>query len=138
MAESVTNRGKYLLATTGVTGIDWRMGVVTGTQTGIHSVDLNTVADLDAVTGVSIHTERLNLDAGVTATEDDANDRINIDSGNATFAAAPGVTAQAVFYYHEGTGADSGRELISVHSTGFPQPMDGGLVVTVTDFLRLT
>ena len=138
MAESVTNRGKYLLATVGANGLDWRMGVVTGTQTGIHSVDLNTVADLDAVTGVSIHTERLNLDAGVTVTEDDANDRVSIDTGNATFAAAPGVTAQAVFYYHEGTGADSGRELISVHSTGFPQPMDGGLVVTVTDAIRLT
>lgn len=138
MAESITNRGKYLLSSTGVAGIDWRVGVVIGTTTGIHDVDLNTVADLDAVTGVSIHTERLNADSGVTVTEDDANDRVNIDAGNQTFAAAAGVTAQAVFFYHEGTGADSGRELISVHSTGFPQPMDGGLVVNVADFIRLT
>lgn len=138
MAESITNRGKYLISTTGVAGLDWRMGAFTGTQTGVHSVDLNTVADLDAVTSVAIHTERLNMDSGVTATEDDTNDRVNIDSGNATFAAAAAVTAQGVFYYHEGGGTDATRDLISVHTTGFPQPMDGGLVITVADFIRLT
>lgn len=138
MAESVTNRGKYLLSTTGTAALNWRACVITGTQTGVHSVDLNTVADLDAVTGVSIHTERIDIDAGVTATEDDANDRVNIDSGNITFAAAPGVTAQGVAFYHEGGGTDATRELVSVHTTGFPQPMDGGLVVNVSDFLRLT
>lgn len=138
MAESITNRGKYLLCTTGVASLDWRMGVFTGTQTGVHSVDLNTVADLDAVTSVAIHTERLNIDSGMTATEDDTNDRVNIDAANQAFAAAAGVTAQGVFFYHEGGGTDATRDLISVHSTGFPQPMDGGLNVTINDVLRLT
>lgn len=138
MAESITNRGKYLISTTGVAGLDWRMGVIVGTQTGVHSVDLNTVADLDAVTGVSIHSERLDIDAGVTVTEDDTNDRVNIDAANQSFAAAPGVTAQGVFFYHEGGGTDATRDLISVHTTGFPQPIDGGLNVTINDILRLT
>lgn len=135
MAESMTNRGKFRLAQQHVTAISWRAALVTGTQTGIHDVDLNTVADLDAVTSVGIHTERL-TPASVTYTEDDTNNRVNIDCANLTFAAAPGVTAQALIFYDEGGGADSTRDLISVHSTGFPVPIDGGLVVTVTDFLR--
>lgn len=137
MAESVTNRGKYLLATVGVDNLDLRACIVTGTQTGIHNVDLDTVAELDAVASVSIHSERLALDT-VTATQDDNNDRVNIDAANLSFAAASGVTAQAVAIYHEADSSDADRELISVHSTGFPQPVDGGLNVTINDFLRIS
>jgi hypothetical protein len=138
MAESITNRGKFRLTTGNATGaISWRAGVITGTQTGVHSLTLNTVADLDAVTSVGIHTERL-TPGSMTVTEDDANSRVNVDSADLTFAAAPGVTAQGVIFYDEGTGADSGRDLISVHTTGFPQPMDGGLNVTVADIARLS
>lgn len=137
MAELIYNRGKLRLANQNATAIVWRAALFIGTVTGTNDPDLNTVADLDAVTGVSIHTERL-TPASVTYTEDDTNDRLNIDSANLTFAAAPGVTAVGLVYYHEGTGADSGRELISCHTTGFPVPVDGGLVVTVTDFARLS
>jgi hypothetical protein len=137
MAESITNRGKLRLTTGGGSAITWRAGIITGTQTGVHSLTLNTVADLDAVTSVSIHTERV-TPGSVTVTEDDANGRVNIDCANLTFAAAPGVTAQGLIFYDEGSGTDSTRDLISVHTTGFPQPMDGGLNVTVTDFIRLT
>lgn len=135
MAESITNRGKFRLAQQHVTPIVWRCGIVTGTQTGIHALTLNTVAELDAVTSVNIHTERV-TPTGITYTEDDANNRVNIDSANITFAAATGVTAQALFFYDEGNATDAGRDLISVHSTGFPVPLDGGLVITVNDFLR--
>jgi len=137
VAESITNRGKFRLTQQHVTAIAWRATLVTGTQTGIHSLTLNTVADLDAVTSVNIHTERL-TPASVTYTEDDGNGRVNIDCANLTFAASAGVTAQALIFYDEGSGTDSTRDLISVHSTGFPVPIDGGLVVTVTDFARLT
>ena len=135
MAETVTNRGKYLLTKTGSDNITWRMCAFTGTQTGANDADLNTVADLDAVSGISIHSERLTL-ASVTVTEDDTNDRAALDCANASFAAAAGVTAQGVAIYHEGTGADSGRELIAIYTTGFPQPMDGGLNITINDFIR--
>lgn len=140
MAETVTNRGKYLALSrllSGGSALDLRMLVFTGTATGTNDPDLNTVADLDAVTGVAIHSERVAL-TGEAASEDDTNNRAALDSGNVTFAASPGVTAQGVAIYDEGTGADSGRELIAIYSTGFPQPMDGGLVVNIADFLRAT
>lgn len=139
MAEYTTNRGKYLLAHTGMNGRDLRMLIVTGSVAGLTESavqDLNTVADLDAVSGVSIHSERIAL-ANESITEDDSNNRANLDSDNVTYAAAPGVTALGAGVYVEGAN-DAARELISVHTTGFPQPMDGGLVVTVSDWLRVS
>lgn len=135
MAEIVYNRGKFLLARQHVVAVAWRATLFIGTVTGTNDPDLNTVADLDAVSGVSIHTERL-TPASVTYTENDTNDRLEIDCANLTFAAAAGVTAVGLVFYHEAAAADSTRELISCHTTGFPVPVDGGLVVTVTDFLR--
>lgn len=137
MAELVYNRGKIRLANQNVTPIVWRATLFIGTVTGTNDATLNTVADLDAVTGVSIHTERL-TPASVTYTEDDANNRLNIDCANLTFAIAAGVTAVGLIFYHEGSGTDATRDLISCHTTGFPVPLDGGLVVTVNDFARLT
>lgn len=137
MAEVVYNRGKLRLANQNATAIVWRAALFTGTQTGTLNPDLNTVADLDAVTSVSIHSERL-TPGSVTYTQDDTNDRVNIDCADLTFASASGVTAQGIVFYHEGTGADSGRELICGSTTGFPVPIDGGLAVTVSDFLRLS
>lgn len=137
MAETVTNKGKYLLSTVGMNGLTLRACIFTGTSTGTNNPDLDTVADLDAVTSVNIHTERL-TPGSITVTEDDANDRANIDCANLTFAAAPGVTAQGLAFYHEVSAADASRQLVSIHTTGFPQPMDGGLTVTVADFLRLS
>lgn len=134
MAETVTNRGKYLLAHSGMNGRDLRMVVIVGTQTGVNDPDLNTLADLDAVSGVSFHTERIAL-ANESVTEDDTNNRVNLDADNVVFAAAPGVTAQGVAIYVEGAN-DAAREIVSIHTTGFPQPMDGGLTVTITDWLR--
>lgn len=136
MAETVTNRGKYLLAHGGMNGRDLRMLIILGTQTGVNDPDLNTVADLDAVTSVSIHSERIAL-ANESITEDDSNNRVNLDSDNVTYAAAPGVTAQGAAIYVEGAN-DAAREVVTIHTTGFPQPMDGGLVVTVPDWLRVS
>lgn len=137
MAETVTNRGKarILNGDTPLDSADLRMLIITGTQTGVNDPDLNTVADLDAVTGVGIHTERIAL-TGEAVTENDTDNRADADSGNVTFAAAPGVTAQGVAIYDEGGGTDATRHLIAIYTTGFPQPMDGGLVVNVADWLR--
>lgn len=141
MAETITNRGAFRIAnawTAGASAVDLRCLVFTGTQTGVHDKDLNFVADLDAVTGVSIHTERLTV-AGEGSSEDDVNDRGLIDSNDLTFAAAPGVTAQGVAFYEEAGGTDATRVLISIHTTGFPQPMDGGLSVpTPNGLIRAT
>lgn len=136
MSETVTNRGAYLIGTVGLNNLDLRMCAFTGTQTGVHNKDLNTVADLDAVSGVAIHSERLTL-TGETVTEDDTDDRAEADSSNLSFAPAVGVTAQGVAIYHEAAAADVSREIVAIYTTGFPQVMDGGLNITVNEYLRL-
>lgn len=140
MAETTTNRGKtrVLAGDTPLDTADLRMLIFLGTQTGVNDATLNTVADLDAVAGVSIHTERIALTTK-TVTEDDANNWAAADCDNVVFAAAPGVTAQGAAIYDEGGGTDATRFVVSVHTTGFPQPMDGGLTVnTPNGWLRGT
>jgi hypothetical protein len=136
MAETVYNRGKYLLAHSGMNGRDLRMCIILGTTTGIGDVDLNTVSELDAVSGVSIHSERIAL-ANESVTEDDTNNRVNLDADAAVFAAASGVTAVAAAIYVEGAN-DAARELVTSYTTGFPAPMDGGLTVNIADWLRVS
>lgn len=135
MAETVTNRAKYRALNALLGAIDARMLVITGTAVGVNDPDLDTVASLDAVTGVSIHTERIAL-TGEAVTEDDTNNRAALDAADVTFAAAPGVTAQGVALYDEGGGTDATRDLLAIYTTGFPQPMDGGLTITINDLLR--
>ncbi|MEU0078561.1 hypothetical protein ABZY58_11745 [Micromonospora tulbaghiae] len=137
MAESYTNRGKAraLQALLSSLGSNAQMIVITGTQTGVHNPDINTVADLDAVASVGIHTERLSLTGGAV-TEDDTNDRAALDYGNLSFAAAPGVTAQGVALIDSSGANDGVRDVLSVHTTGFPVPMDGGLNVNIADLVR--
>lgn len=138
MAETVTNRGALIIGNgdAPLDTADLRACIFTGTQTGVHDPDLNFVSDLDAVTSVAIHSERVAL-ASKTVTEDDTNNRALADCADISFAAAPGVTAQGMAIYLEGA-SDAARALISIHTTGFPQPMDGGLnVQTPNGYLRL-
>lgn len=138
MAEIVYNVGKtrILAGDTALDTSDLRMLIVITSKTGADNPDLGTLAAIDAVGTVAFHTERVAL-ASLTVTQDNTNDRANADSGNVTFAAAPGVTAlAAIIYDHAAGGTDSARFPISFHDTGFPQPMDGGLTVNVADWLR--
>jgi hypothetical protein len=139
MAEIVYNRGKtrILAGDTPLDSADLRMLILITSKTGADEPDLDTVADVDAVGTVAIHSERIAL-TGEAVAQDDTNNRANADSGNVTFAAAPGVSALAAIIYDEGGGTDATRYLMSFHDTGFPQPMDGGLVVTINDWLRAT
>lgn len=137
MAETVTNRGKLRLANADFTAADLRMCYFTGTQTGTADPDLNTVADLEAVTGVTVAAERIAL-TGKSATEDDTNDRAQIGANTVAFTAAPGVTAQGVAIYIEGA-SDAARDVVGIYTTGFPQPVDGGLNVNIPNgFMRIT
>lgn len=139
MAETVTNRGKkrWLDSSTTSTLLDIRCTLFTGTQTGANNPDLNTVADLDAVSGISIHSQRITL-TGETVTQDNTNDRAAYDSSDVSFTASPGTTAQGFIIYDEGGGTDATRDLLAIYTTGFPQPVDGGLNVTITDLIRAT
>jgi hypothetical protein len=139
MAEVTYNVGKAKLAagviSAGTTNL--AAAIVITSKTGADNPDLATMAAIDAVGTVAFHSERVPL-ASVTVTTDNTNDRVNLDSGNITFAAAPGVSALAMIIYDKTTDTtDTTRIPLFFYDTGFPQPMDGGLVVNVADFARV-
>jgi hypothetical protein len=139
MTEIVYNRGKFQTLTQGVpSAADLRMAYFVGTETGVtNDPDLNTVADVEAVTGVTVSTERLPL-TNETITEDDTNNRAEADADTVSFA-AQAETAAGVIIYYEGGGTDATRLLLAAYSTGFPQPVNGGLDVNIPNgFLRGT
>lgn len=141
MAEIAYNRGKTRFGSGLTNGLssDLRALIIAGASlpAGWDNPDLNTVADLAGVAGLVIHTERLTL-ATLTVTQDDVNERANLDSANLSFAAAVGVTARALIIFDQaGGGTDNLRYLLCGSSTGWGVPMDGGVNVTVNDWARL-
>lgn len=141
MAEVVYNIGKTRIAAGDLaldTG-DIRALVIITSKTGASDPDLGTLAAIDAVGTVAFHTERLTL-TGLTVTQDNTNDRVNVDAANLSFAPAAGVTALALLIYDNAAGGtDSVRYPIAFYDTGFGAglPMDGGLNITINDFLRI-
>lgn len=139
MAECVYNRGAHTLMNAAVTGaaVDLRMAAVTGNVTGLIDRTLNTVSDVDGLNSgaTNIHSERIAL-TSEASTEDDANNRANVDAANVAFAPAASTTAVGVVIYHEGGGTDATRALVAGYTTGFPLAMDTGLTVVISDFLH--
>jgi hypothetical protein len=138
MADIVYNQGAHRLMAAAIAGtaLDLRACYTFGVGTGMDNRDLNFLSDVDALTNVSLSTSRQAL-TGEASTLDEANDRANVDSGDITFPAhATETPATSLIIYHEGGGTDATRELMSCHTTGFPQPVNGGLLVTVNDLLR--
>lgn len=144
----VTNRGLHLIATGQVAGAsDVYVGLYTGASVpaAIDSeaeiTDLNTVAQLLALTAVDepvgVWYTRNTL-SGLTATEDDVNDRENIDALNSTWVnATTGETIAGFFIAKEG-GTDAFDQLISVGSFDPPVPTNGSnLAATINDLFRL-
>jgi hypothetical protein len=134
VAETVTNRGKLRFFSAFLAANDVRMGAILGTAVGVNDPDLNTVADLDAVAGVSILAQRLTL-AGENVGEDDVNNRAFYDASNASFTAVPATTVHGVFIYDEGGGTDGTRDLIAIYTTGFPQILNGGLNINIVNLV---
>lgn len=147
-----TNRGKKSVLTTALHGAtNLYMGLLQGAggaPTTIDSAaevaDLNTVTDLLALATEAAGGSyaRQNL-TGVTVTEDDTNDRANIDSANPVF---PAVAAGAEIYGYwiqRGTGVN-GDDLITVgilkdNATGTGiTPNGSDITATVNDFARAT
>jgi hypothetical protein len=142
MAEFVTNRAKLSIGNgdTPLDTADLRMAYVVGAGVSGISLatfqDLNFVSELDAIASVTISTERLTL-TGEAVAEDDTNNWALADFDNATFGAVA-ETAEGVIIYKEGA-SDAARELLYMSTTGFPQPVNGGLNVnTPNGWLRLT
>jgi hypothetical protein len=137
LADIVYNQGAHRIMAAAIAGtaLDLRAAYTFGVGTGIDNRDLNFVSEVDALTNVSISTSRQAL-TGEASTIDEANDRANVDSGDITFPAhATETPATSMIIYNEGA-SDAARELVACYTTGFPQPVNGGLVVTVNDFLR--
>lgn len=137
MADTFKNRAKWAILKYYVDNHDLRAAVILGTQTGVDALTIGTMAALDAVSGVSFHTERLAL-TGEAVTQDDVNNRAAFDADDLLFAAAPGVTAQALVVYDHADGTAANQTVLDVYTTGYPQPMDGGLEVVIADLLRLS
>jgi hypothetical protein len=142
VAEVVYNAGKGRifagLISAGTTNL--AMALIITSKTGASDPDLATLAAIDAVGTVAFHSNRQTL-ANVIVTVDTANDRVNVDADNVTFPAAAGVVALAAVIYDKTTDtSDSTRIPVVYFDTGFTtgMPMDGGLVVSIADFLRGT
>ena len=142
MAVCTYNRGadRIMECALSTTALDLRFALVTGNATGVIDQDLDTVSAIDGLNSgaTNIHSERIAA-TGETSTENDTNNRADVDANDAAFAAAPGVTAVAAILYDEGGGTDATRHLIAGTTTNFPQPVDGGLTlgVAATELFRV-
>jgi hypothetical protein len=119
-----------------------RMLLLKTTAAGAYSPDLDTVAALLAVGSVAEcdFTNYARKTLTVSVTEDDANDRANIDADNQTWTNAGGAsnnTPVAAVIYQFGTN-DSDSYLIGYYDTGFGSiaTNGGNYTVTISDFLR--
>jgi hypothetical protein len=148
----ITNRGKKWLIDGGWTDTgagELRMGYLSvsqpaalDTETEVNAID--TVSGLlaaGATEATFTNYARQTLTRG-TATEDDTNDRVNMDISDVTIASAGGATNNTLygaFFYTEGGGTDGTRELISVDWFASTITTNGGnLTYAVTDLYRAT
>lgn len=140
----LTNKGKKNLLLG--RGSGFKVGLLVGTQpagqdTQAEVADLNTVADLlAAATECSVGGYARQTVASFTATEDDTNDRVNIDFGDVAFGAlATGQTIIGAFVYDPTTDTnDTTRELVSVDWFTAGIPTNGGtFTYAIADLYRL-
>lgn len=137
MAITATNKGTFRLSQTAVASLTLGAVAFSGTVPDEATIrDLNTVADLDALTGITLGTERVTV-SSATATEDDTNNRVNVDTSDIVFAADAGFTASGHAIYHQTAAADASREILFIQDTGYPKDLTGGLTIAVVDLFRL-
>lgn len=150
MSHWITNKGKMLLLQgqwddAGAAAI--KIGLLkttigTGADTAAEVADLNTVADLLAATGVVEAAFAGYVRKSLTrsnVTEDDTNDRANMDAADVTWTAAPtGETTVGFFSYDATTDTnDTTRLLLSVGWFASGVPTNGSdFTLTITDFIR--
>ena len=143
MAQTATNKAKYLFATGAIVPgtTDLRMGLLKTLAAHTNVPDLNTVADMEA------HADFAELTAagyarvaltGEAATENDANDRADIDSDNVAFAAiSSGETIVGAFIFDNAGGADASRNLLFIYDVTSTPTNGGTVTITVADFVRI-
>ena len=135
MADTVYNRGKYLLTSGGVVWgtTDVRALLIKTTDNGAlpstaWDVDLNdvaallNVANIDELSGTGYVRKTL---AGMVVTEDDTGNQAILDANDVTWSGIDAGTARAIVVYKYNA-ADASAELISIHDTNFPKVTNGG------------
>ena len=143
----LTNRGKLLLLQGAGSG--WKIGLLVGTQpagalTQQLVADLNTVNDLLVTAGAtecSVGGYARQVLATYTRTEDDTNDRVNLDFADMAFGAlGSGQTAIGAFYYDASTDTnDTTRQLASIDWFTTGVPTNGGtFTYAIADAYRLS
>jgi hypothetical protein len=150
MSHWLSNRGRLLLMQgqwddAGASAIKiglLKTAIGTGADTAAEVADLNTVTDLLAATGVTEAAFAGYVRKSLTrtnATEDDTNDRVNMDASDVTWAAAPaGETMVGFFSYDATTDTnDTTRLLLSVGWFASGVPLNGSdFTLTIADFIR--
>lgn len=138
MAQTPTNRYKYLLATGGIVPgtTDLRMGLLKTLAAHTNVPDLNTVAEMEAhadfaeITGAVSGYARVAL-TSEAGTEDDTNDWALIDSDDVAFGAlGAGETIVGAFVFIEGA-SDAARIVLSIYDLT-STPTNGGTFTTTT------
>lgn len=146
MAQVIYNRAKDDMMEAWLSGRTLKCLLLKTTAAGAYSPDIDTVTALLAVGSVAecdfTNYVRKTL-ASLTSTEDDTNDRANVDAASITWTAAGGAsnnTPAALVIYDATTDTNDGtRILVGYYDTGFTVATNGGdYVVAITDFLRLT
>lgn len=153
MSHWLTNRGKLLLiqgqwddgsATVMKLGLLAGASVPTGIDTEAEIQDFNFVSDLLNTTSVDEPTggwySRKDLSRSA-ASEDDTNNRVNMDAGNLTWTAATaGENIYGAFWYDATTDTNDGtRQLCGVIIFASVVPTNGSdLTLTINDLVRAT
>lgn len=150
MSHWLTNKGKMLLIQgqwddAGASAIKiglLKTSIGTGADTAAEVADLNTVTDLLAATGVVEAAFAGYVRKAMTrsnATEDDTNDRANMDASDVVWTAAPtGETIVGFFSYDATVDTnDTTRLLLSVGWFASGVPTNGSdFTLTINDFIR--
>ncbi|MGH9252391.1 MAG: hypothetical protein ACRD0W_23160 [Acidimicrobiales bacterium] len=150
MSHWLTNRGKLLLMQglwddAGATAVDIGLLVGASTPAAIDTEaeiqDLNTVAELLALTGVDEPVggwyTRKDL-SRTAAAEDDTNNRVNMDTANVVWTAATaGETIYGAFWYDATTDTNDTTRLFCGLILFTPVPLNGSdFTLTITDLVR--
>lgn len=149
MAQTITNKLKFLSAngtivfgttTLKMGGINGSAGqTLTANFAGALDPDVNFVSDLlGIVTEISGGSYARQTLGSVVPTEDDVNNRVNIDAANVTFSAvASGQHLIGVWIEGPG-GSDAARPVLGVYEVTEVPGNGSDITVTITDFARLT
>jgi hypothetical protein len=151
MSHWLTNKGKQLLmsglwddAGASAIKLGWIVGasIPTGADTEAEIQDVDTVTAFLALTGVTEGTGALATRQSLSrtnATEDDTNNRANLDAANITVSSvAAGQTVQGFFWYDATVDTnDTTRILCGVGYFASGVPTNGSdFTLTITDFIR--